>query len=162
MIVLYGCGIIALISAFCAAGFSDTRRAVLALWLSGVSVGGVFLFFQIELLAVTQWIVSTLIAMGFLFYERIFREKPDSISFSSLVVPVSVAICFFTILWLTLRSVAPEISQANLSSYSLGKKLGDVLSQRHLLSLEVIGLSILLVIVGAGVISRSALEKGDQ
>ena len=52
----------------------DIRRAVLALWVAGLGVGAVYLTLGAEVLAVVQWIVSTLVAISFIFFSAMFGE----------------------------------------------------------------------------------------
>ena len=62
MTVFWICSALAVTAAAFAAFVRDLRRAVLALWIASLAVGGVYLSLNAELLAVVQWIASTLVA----------------------------------------------------------------------------------------------------
>jgi NADH:ubiquinone oxidoreductase subunit 6 (subunit J) len=68
------CGILSLGSAIYATVAGDTKRSILSLWFAGLSVGGLYLSWGAEFLAVLQWILSTLVAISFLFYAVMFGE----------------------------------------------------------------------------------------
>ncbi|MGZ3698551.1 MAG: hypothetical protein ACXWP5_10475, partial [Bdellovibrionota bacterium] len=52
----------------------NIRRAALALWVASLGVGGIYLTMGAELLAVIQWVVSTLVAISFVFFSVMFGE----------------------------------------------------------------------------------------
>ena len=66
--------VITLAAVFVAAFAGDIRRATLSLWVAGLAVGAVYLTLGAEVLAIVQWIVSTLVAVSFVFFSAMFGE----------------------------------------------------------------------------------------
>lgn len=147
---------------------SQPWRSILSLWVAGVCVGGIFLNVGAEFLAIVQWIVSTLIAISFVFFSVMFGEyrgaasegevkesRRERLIFGLVSGFLGLSFAFVIGLGSSGFSVdsAPGSSQPSLSV--LGRKL----TQEHLLSLEVLGLALFLILVGSGVIARS---EGDE
>ncbi len=142
-----------------AAFSSDKRRAILFLWLAGLGAGCVFLAVGAELLGVAQWIVSTLVAVSFLFFASMFGEyhQPVDVSLAKktvdLALPVAIGAIFSYVIWLGVRGVPTE-PVTTLSDGTDLVAVGRSMLQHHLLSLEVLALMLFLVLVGTGVIAR--------
>lgn len=164
MIVFLFCSFLTIFAAILATFLSDIRKAVLALWITGLGAGGLFLSVGAELLAVVQWIVSTLVAISFIFYAVMFGEygmpdlRPKPKRYTSLGVSVLLGAAFAWVIWLgahqlpgatLIEPILPENTTAQ-SMLALGKSIAE----EHLLSLEILGLTLFLVIVGSGVIAR--------
>lgn len=150
-------------SAAFAALAGDIRKAALALWLAGLGSGGLFLSLGAELLAILQWVVSTLVAVSFIFYAVLFGEygqggkgaetAADAPAFKTYSSAVLLGAGFCAVIGLA----GSEIS---VPHDALGSKAGDLavigaaVSEDYLLALEIFALTLFLVIVGAGVVAR--------
>ncbi len=157
--------IITLFAVILATFESQLRRAILALWVAGVGVGAIYLTVGAEFLAIIQWIVSTMVTISFLFFAVMFGEynaPPEEKKGKGrllVVLAVILGAVFSAIIGLG-SSHLPEgtlklVSQAD----GLGV-LGRKLTRDHLLSLEVLALTLFLVLVGGGVVARS--EGGES
>jgi NADH:ubiquinone oxidoreductase subunit 6 (subunit J) len=159
--ILWVCAGVLVLSAFLAAVMSDVRSATLWLWVAGLGAGGVYLSVGAELLAVIQWIVATVVAIGFVFYSVMFgefgsqaREKPVRQLIQS-VLPIGVGLIFEGMLWL--GSGPGFLGMPMIQGVPQAQDLsgtGRVLARDHLLSVEILGLILLLLVVGSGVIAR--------
>jgi NADH:ubiquinone oxidoreductase subunit 6 (subunit J) len=136
------------------------RRAVLALWVAGIGVGAMYLTVGAEFLAVIQWIVSTLTAISFIFFSVMFGE------YHSPTPKAGVQGRLFVILALILGATfaavigigSEELRESTLTLVLQESDLGTIgkkLTAEHLLSLEVLALTLFLVLVGGGVIARN-------
>jgi NADH:ubiquinone oxidoreductase subunit 6 (subunit J) len=162
-VIFWICGIICLGAATLAAFLGDIRRSTLALWIAGLGVGGVYLALGAELLAIVQWIVSTVVAISFIFYSVMFGEygvaddRPASRRALAAVMPLLLGLGFTFVIWLGTQDLSapePVSGGADLA------KLGRVLIGEQFLSLQVLGLMLFLLVVGSGVIARP--EKKEE
>jgi NADH:ubiquinone oxidoreductase subunit 6 (subunit J) len=160
---------IAILSALGAALYRDARRVVLSLWICGMCFGAIFLSFGAEVLAVVQWIVTTLVGISLLFFSSMFGElgskkvtegRTRKESFE-LLQAAMVGIAFVAILGVSLLRFQPDADWLSHLSASSGpstgqdlQALGQLLTERHFISLEVLGVTLLLVLVGGGVLAR--------
>jgi NADH:ubiquinone oxidoreductase subunit 6 (subunit J) len=145
---------------------NHTRRAILALWVAGLGVGAMYLTVGAEFLAIIQWIVSTLVTISFVFFAVMFGEYNPPVAVESernntLLTVLSVVLggAFAAVIWLGSESLPEGPLMAPAQGSDLGV-VGRTLTQDHLLSLEVLALTLFLVLVGGGVIARS--EGGDS
>jgi NADH:ubiquinone oxidoreductase subunit 6 (subunit J) len=137
------------------------RRAVLALWVAGLGIGGIYLTIGAELLAVVQWILSTLVAISFVFFAVMFGEynatESRTVRQRLLQGALSLALggAFAAVIYLGVSGL-PEASLVNVGPAEGADlmSIGKSLIQENLLSLEILALTLFLVLVGAGVISR--------
>jgi len=118
-----------------------------------------------EFLAIIQWIVSTLVAISFIFFAVMFGEfNPPQEKIekkSSLLMPILsilLGIGFTSVIWLGAREL-PEISLVLSKEGGDLQSVGKMLTQDNLLSLEVLALTLFLVLVGGGVVARSEGDK---
>ena len=149
-------------SVLVAALSSDLRRAILALWVAGFSVGGLYLTLGAELLGVVQWIVSTITAISLIFFSGMFGEYAVSSGSAAdprrerlkaiLAVLAGAAVFGVVTAALLSRPVSPvdmgPAAQSDLMS------LGKAFVENHLLAVEVLSLTLFLVILGGGVVAR--------
>lgn len=142
------------------------RRAILALWVAGLGVGAMYLTVGAEFLAIIQWIISTLVTISFVFFSVMFgeynapKEKEQKKNRWILtVLSLFLGAGFAAIIWLGAGNL-PEAGLIEPAQPSDLNLVGKVLTQDNLLSLEVLALTLFLVLVGGGVVSRS--EGGDQ
>lgn len=156
----------------------DLRRAVLALWVCSLGVGGLYLFMGAELLAIIQWIVSTLISIAFVFYAVMFGEygvndrRPLPRRIIDAIQPVALGLAFTAVIWLGGGHLSGVVAEAGASfphapdgSSMAGQDLavlGKALAEDHLLSLEILALTLFLVIVGSGVVARPETRPGGR
>lgn len=143
-----------------AAFVGDIRRAVLALWVAGLGVGAIYLTLGAEMLAIVQWIVSTLVAISFVFFSVMFGEygpasAPLRVDRAMVKTGLSLllGLGFAWMIWYG----AGQLPSDQLAQPAEGSDLaaiGKTLTGQHLLSLEVLALTLFLVLVGGGVIAR--------
>lgn len=155
------CSGLSLGAAAVAAFSGDIRHAILALWVTGLAVGGLFLSLGAELLAIIQWIVSTVVAISFVFYAVTFGEfgvqdaRPRMKRITSLVASLGIGGLFSYMIGIGTQSLVPPPSTgATVAGKSYISILGQKLAEEHLLSLEVLALTLLVVIIGSGVVAR--------
>lgn len=157
------CAGISLAAAAAATFVGDIRRAILALWVAGLGVGGLYLSLGAELLAVIQWIVSTLVSISFVFYAVMFGEYgvPDRRTISEKAVSclssLGLGAAFAGVIVLGGRDL-PGMMGAELLVRPVANPgvmtLGRALADDYFLSLEILALTLFLVIVGSGVVAR--------
>ncbi len=162
---------ITLAAVFIAAFVTNMRLAILALWVAGLGVGAVYLTLGAELLAIVQWIVSTLVTIAFIFFAVMFGEYRDSQEKDSEGSQKSKTKIVFTTLSLLLGAAfalviwngSNDLPASNRMSVPMPVDLGvmgKILTQENLLSLEVLALTLFLVLIGGGVVAR--LEREDH
>jgi NADH:ubiquinone oxidoreductase subunit 6 (subunit J) len=156
---------IALSAALMATFVRHMRRAILALWVAGLGVGAMYLTVGAEFLAIIQWTVSTLVTISFIFFAVLFGEY-NSVEESGgkngillSLFSIVLGLGFAAIIWVGARELPENPSMFSASETNLAT-LGRTLTQDHLLSLEVLALTLFLVLVGGGVIAR--FEGGDS
>lgn len=159
--IFYICGIVALLAAFLACIIRSSRNAGLALWCCGMSIGAMYLSLGFELLAIIQWIISTLVGISFIFYAVLFGPKPGKINIRIGFVRFIATLCVCAGLFLLISYCVKDLflsSELNTAKIGLGE-LGVDLLKNHIVSLAVIGLTLFVTIVGAGVFSRAERLK---
>jgi NADH:ubiquinone oxidoreductase subunit 6 (subunit J) len=153
------------------------RTAILALWVAGLFMGCVYLSLGAETLAVIQWIISTLVAISLFFFAVMFGEYERKESFMSylngaltldrarilsLTMALILAVGFAFMIFLGASQVTPEMLALPKEKNDL-TTIGIVLTKNHLLSLEVLSLTLFLILVGGGVIARPlTLPRGEE
>ncbi|MCM2278027.1 MAG: NADH-quinone oxidoreductase subunit J [Oligoflexia bacterium] len=154
-------------AALIAALVRDIRRATLALWIAGLGVGGVYLTIGAEMLAVIQWVVATLAAISFVFFagmfgeygfERQFFDRKRAVFYGLGVI---AGVAFSGVIWLAAGETGPLDLEIPRSGNDL-VAVGSFLTERHLLSLEILGITLLMALLGGGVLARpEARREGD-
>ena len=143
----------------------DIRRAVLSLWVAGLGIGAIYLTLGAEVLAIVQWIVSTLVAISFVFFSAMFGEygPGEGFKFDRRLIKtglgVLVGAAFAWVIWFGAGQLPEEQLVQPVEGTDIAA-LGKALTGQHLLSLEVLALTLFLVLVGGGVIARP--DGGDQ
>jgi NADH:ubiquinone oxidoreductase subunit 6 (subunit J) len=146
----------------------DLRRAVLALWVAGLGIGAIYLTLGAEVLALVQWIVSTLVAISFVFFSAMFGEygpgdgvKIDRHMIKS-VLGVLVGGAFAWTIWVGAEGL-PDGQLGTVVEGTDISAIGRAITGQHLLSLEVLALTLFLVLVGGGVLARpDAPGEGEE
>jgi len=136
------------------------RQAILALWVAGLGVGAMYLTVGAEFLAIIQWIVSTLVTISFVFFSVMFGEynaprapiKGESVL--KVLLSLLLGAAFAAVICLGSQGL-PESALVPAGAVTDLALVGRKLTQENLLSLEVLALTLFLVLVGGGVISRS-------
>lgn len=148
-----------LVAAFTAAMTENMRRAALALWLAGLGMGGMYLTLGAETLAVIQWILSTLGAISFIFFAVTFGEysgksgEADRKRVLFTLLGGAIGLSFAAVIFLGVGRLPGSAFALPAQGNDLGA-LGRALAQDHLLSLEVLALTLFLILVGGGVVAR--------
>jgi NADH:ubiquinone oxidoreductase subunit 6 (subunit J) len=164
MIVVLFLSILVVASALIAAMSEDARRVVLALWICGMSLGGIFLSFGAEVLAMVQWIVATLSGISLLFFSSMFGElgaQGKKRSTFDLLQASMLGIALVAVLGIAFSKFSPDINAGTQTGQEI-HALGLLLSQKHFISLEVLGVTLLLVLVGGGVLARPETESENS
>lgn len=145
----------------------DIRRAVLSLWVAGLGIGAIYLTLGAELLAVVQWIVSTLVAISFVFFSVMFGEygKGEKVQLDRKLIKTGLAIvlgvAFVWLVWFGAGQFPDALLTQPMEGTDLAA-IGKTLTGQHLLSLEVLALTLFLVLVGGGVIARPDPEDQNK
>jgi NADH:ubiquinone oxidoreductase subunit 6 (subunit J) len=160
----FGFSIVAMVAVCVASFVSHIRHAILALWVAGLSTGALYLVLGVELLAVVQWVMSTLVTIAFIFfsvmfgeYGRMSQEKNFKKSSEGILFILLSSLLGGVFSWVMIRGSkdlpgAFEF-QFQKTDLDLGS-FGSLLVQDHWLSLEVIALTLFLVLIGGGVAAR--------
>jgi NADH:ubiquinone oxidoreductase subunit 6 (subunit J) len=144
-------------AALVAVMLSDMRRVIVAAWVAGMSAGALFLAYGAEYLAIVQWLTCTLVAVSFLMYATLFGgyasldARPKRQKIFDAIPAAAVAISLFVILIVavagkntSLAGPAPDLTA-----------IGESLTGKHVISLELLGFLLLAVLIGAGVVARA-------
>lgn len=153
--------------------FSDLRRAVLALWVAGLGVGGVYLSLGAELLAVVQWSVSTLVAISFFFYATLFGElgspdgRPARKQAIAALLPTLMGLALVAVIALSAQrllgwSLEDLLSVSRPSEDQNLVVIGRRLVTDHLPALQILSMLLFMSVIGAGVISRPEIKGNEQ
>ena len=151
--------VITLAAGLIAAIVENMRRATLALWIAGLGMGGIYLTLGAETLAIIQWIISTLGAISFIFFAVMFGEygaeekKGERRRLLKSALALVLGAAFSAVIYLG----AGKLPEGFLGIPTGGNDLaalGQTMTQDHLLSLEVLALTLFLVLVGGGVVAR--------
>lgn len=162
--ILWALSLITLSAAVMAAFVGDIRRATLALWVAGLGIGGIYLSVGAEVLAIIQWVVSTLIAISFIFFSVMFGEygagrmRMDRKALIGTGLALAAGAAFAVTAWMGFSRLSGEqlaIPGAGNDLAALGKSL----TEDHLLSVEVLALTLFLVLIGGGVVARPENER---
>ena len=135
------------------------HHAILALWVAGLGVGGIYLTLGAEFLAIVQWMISTLVTLSFVFFSVVFGEynAPPSRTFGNgfllTLLALGVGISFAGVIGLGARDLMVVIPAVETMGNEL-KVIGRLLTQENLLSLEVLALTLFLTLIGGGVVAR--------
>ena len=154
---------IILASALTATFVRHIRRAILALWVTSLGVGGLYLTMGAEFLAIIQWMISTLTTLSFIFFSVMFGEynsataKENRKDILRIGLAIALGVGFTAIIALGSRPLIEGLLLMPREDIDLSL-LGKQLTEDHFLSLEVLALTLFLVLVGGGVIARSESE----
>lgn len=158
MITVIVLSVLVIASALLAALSNDRRHVVLGLWVCGMSMGGIFLSFGAEVLAMVQWIVATIAGISFLMASSMCGElgekAPSPRSKFDLLQAAIVGIGMTAVSGVALLRFSPEVGAFPQSGQDL-QALGQLLTEKHSISLNVLAVTLLLVLVGGGVLSRA-------
>lgn len=166
--------IIALGGALTATVVQGMRRATLALWITGLAMGCLFLTVGAETLAILQWIISTLVAIALFFFAVMFGEyeskKDEQVPFYktlnrktvvSAIIATVIGLAFAAIIYLGASDFPASPTPAPAAGNDLAS-LGKVIVENHILSLEVLALTLFLILVGGGVVARPEPTENDS
>jgi NADH:ubiquinone oxidoreductase subunit 6 (subunit J) len=171
LMIFWTCGAISLGGALAAAFSRNMKAAILALWVAGLGAGGMFLALGAEMLGVVQWLVSTIIALAFVFYAVMFGEygkesstEPRGRSLLRLVLPIFAGIALAAVVMFGAKELAhvsdpAQVVQGPLAIPAKGSgqdlvAMGRALAHDNLVSIEILALLLFLTVIGAGVITR--------
>ena len=154
---------------FVAALHPKASVTALALWGVGLLSGGLFLSLNYEALAVVQWIMSTVSSLVLVFYSNLLGENREqqkqslSETIKQMSVPVLVGLTFSAFLYFGMQDGEVSLGLGGISPTEQGLfELGKTLVQEHFLSVQVLGLMILLMVIGTGVIIRPEPKARTQ
>jgi NADH-quinone oxidoreductase subunit J len=156
---------ITLAAVFTATFVRQMRHAILALWVAGLGVGGMYLNMGAEFLAIIQWIVCTLVTISLIFFAVMFGEYstvPTKKTRKNFLLPFLSLVLgglFAALILFGAKNLPKNLLEVPSQGSDLNV-VGQKLTQGNLLSLEVLALTLFLVLVGGGVVARS--EGGDD
>jgi NADH:ubiquinone oxidoreductase subunit 6 (subunit J) len=165
--------VIALGAALTATVVTSMQRAILSLWIAGLAMGCLFLTLGAETIAILQWIISTLVAIALFFFAVMFgeyeRETKNQSLFNrkfivSMILATVLGAAFAFIIYLG-ASEFPSGQILTTNQVNDLSSLGKVIVENHIVSLEVLGLTLFLVLVGGGVVARPEsieIESGEK
>ena len=184
--------IIAVLASGLATLVKDMRRAALAVWVAGLGVGAVEMALGAEVLAVTQWILSSLALVVFVLFAVTFGEyqvstkvpatRTDSEGMPAIegrlwrwarqAGPALLGLAFTGVVYygyypLEKRAGRPWISVVGdpIQGTDLGAMAASLLRE-NFVALQIVAVLLLLVVVGAGMVSRlesqGDLERGSS
>lgn len=148
--------IITIVSGACAVMAPTLRTTALSLWICGLGVGSLFLGMGAEYIAVAQWILSTLVSVSFVFYSVLFGEVKKKEKPVKVASGIACGLLFIGVINFGFQDL--PIQSSGVTPLKLGE-FGISLISDHFLSIKVLALTLMMAIVGAGVISRP--EKGS-
>ena len=154
------------ITGFITAFSKKFRNSILALWLSSMGLGVMYLVLGSEILAITQWFFSTTTTLLILVYSLVMgdwlEESPAPTHWRAWILPICGALSFAGIIAIGLHDFEQwtlDISREPISATHFGAQL----LSHHPLVLFVLGFETLLTIVCAGVISRADwIQNGEK
>lgn len=152
------------VAAVVAAFAKSFRLVILALWAAGLGAGGLYLTLGAELLAIVQWIVSTLVALSFVFFAVMFGEyarpkgTPALRGGLFMLAGALLTIAIPCALWLGGSAVSEEMLTPPTAGNDLAS-LGASLVREHFIALEILALTLFITLVGGGVIARPDTRK---
>lgn len=165
--ILWFFSLITLGAAGIAALVRDARRGTLALWVAGLSVGCIYLTLGAEVLAIIQWMISTLVAIAFAFFGVMFGEYGSQSPSESKKahrryllsgLSLMIGVGFSALIWVGGGQTPSDLLAIPNSGNDI-VALGKSLTENHLLSLEVLALTLFLVLIGGGVVARPEVKK---
>lgn len=141
------------------------RISTLSIWAAGLVLGFIFLMLGSEVLAIGQWVFSTLTAFSFLVYSLLFgdlleSEKPSKSQWRGWIMPFFGAICFALIIGVGLHDFEQWTFELSMETFSL-RDFGKQLVSSQPLTLVAVGIHILLVTIGFGVVARADWIRKD-
>ncbi len=160
----YVFAILALVTATLATIAHDLKYSILSMWIAGLATGAIFLTVDAEFLGIVQWIVSTLVAISFVFFGVMFgdfesnEKKKGKANYLMVSCASVLGLSFSALLWLAMKDNARLEITTDTHAFEI-KEVGKALVSTHILSLEVLAITLFLVLVGCGAIAR--IEKGD-
>ncbi|HTL13288.1 MAG TPA: NADH-quinone oxidoreductase subunit J [Bdellovibrionota bacterium] len=153
------CSFLAIGAAVAASFFSELKRAALALWVCALALGGVYLSLGAEYLAIVQWIVSTLGVAAFVFFSVLLGSRDGKHDWAKYLAVAGALVLLGGIIWMTVRDFVPSVVWDKDHGGMVG--LGNALVTEYLLPVEILALTLFLVVVGAGVITRPE-DRGEE
>lgn len=163
------CGGVMTGAALLAALLPDVRRAALSLWIAGLAAGGIYLSIGAEALAIIQWVLSTLVAVAIVFFSVMFGEyrgedrvwKLSRKDWLFMGLSALGGCVFLAALYLAVDG--PDFAQLSLPETGGDlASLGRVLSEKHMISLEVVALSLFMVLIGGSLMARPESKSGHE
>lgn len=149
------CGVSCIFAAV--AAISDQLRvSALALWVCGLGVGGVYISLGAEFLAVLQWIVSSLVGIGFVLYSLLFGKEEEKRDWLKTVPAFLIGLVFIFAISLVSSDLTgkPNSNPDSVTIVELGKNLVS----GEFVSLIILSLTLLMTVIGSGVVSRPDSE----
>jgi NADH:ubiquinone oxidoreductase subunit 6 (subunit J) len=157
--------VITVLAAALAVVFSDMRKVVVAAWVAGMGAGALFLSYGAEYLAIVQWIIATLGAISFLVYASllggygVLDDRPRREKVFDAMPAALIGGCFFAIVTVAVLGKSTPLDGPAPELVDIGKSLVE----KHVVSLELIGLLLLAALIGVGVIARpEETERGGS
>jgi len=151
--------IIAVLVALATVQVRDGRLAVILLWTCGLLAGTICLLAGAELVAISQWLMSTIVAIILILYTILFgsEKKPPGRVFLGLSIFCGLLIS--VVLFLGLKDGVVYIFGESKDSLTLAIKVGTGIVHNGALGIFLMAMTLLVVVVGVGATSRQERIK---
>ena len=167
--VFFGFALMAVGFALPAVLCKSVKKSVISLWITGFSTGAIYLWAGVEYLGIIQWILGTLGAICFLFYapmlpEDLLSKAESKIRWEWLLVSSGVIAILIGIVFFAAQAGGAggqngkTMFQIRFFEQSLAS-LGKELATDQFITLELLGFSLLITLVGASLLSRPEKEE---
>lgn len=143
------------------------RTSTLAVWGSGMLLGFVFLYLGSEILALGQWMFSTVTAFSFLVHALLFGDLLEDaprpkLGWRKTIAPIIGAAAFALIIGIGIDDFEQWNFELSPEVFAL-KDFGKHLIEKHTLALVALSVQLVLAIVGIGVVARADwIVQGDR
>lgn len=159
--------VFALVCALASVWVRTPRYAILALWGMGLWTGVAYLAAGAEVLALLEWILSSVSTLSLVFFSLLFGEFTASERERTDRAGVPWFLALPTVLgfgaWMFLASPQADLPDA-LAAQSTSQlaEMGKRLIEEHWLASEVVGALLFISVVGAGIIARPDFVSGEE
>ncbi len=159
--------LVTLSSAVVAVFTDDFRRAVLAFWLAGLAMGGVYLSIGAELVAIVQCVVSTLAAVSMTVYAIMFGEycrvdfRTRTQKGVAFVYSMGIGVAFVVLVGLCGKKLELNVSVSNLILREAPGLVscGELILKEYFLAFEILVVTMFVALIGSGGVGREEQDK---
>ena len=147
--------LVCLSGAFLSFLLKKPRSMILSLWGCGIGMGAIYLANGLELIALTQWLSSTLIAVSLLFAASLLKLNSTEIRYGKASIfggGLILVFFLFQFLFSLLNGDGPAVLDAD-STRTLAV-FGENLVENYFVVIVATGILLMVSVVGFGIFSR--------